>query len=83
MLVQVCITSFGILSGDMHLYVYTYIHVRGPSACAYLRIPLSMKPCITGSQCAVKYVRMCYKVLYITNFQLECNAAYLVEHIEH
>ena len=37
MLVQVCITSFGILSGDMHLYVHTYIHVRGPSASMYVR----------------------------------------------
>ena len=50
MLVQVCITSFGILSGDMHLYVYipTYIHtymtlvvVHLLHACTY--VPLSMK----------------------------------------
>ena len=46
MLVQVSITSFGILSGDMHLYVYiytyisTYIYdiVRSSSiACMYIR----------------------------------------------
>ena len=69
------------------MYIRTYIHtymtlyvVHLLHACAYY-VPLSMKPCIKRSLCAVKYVRMCCKV-YITNLQLECNAAYFVKRME-
>ena len=49
-----------------HAFVCTYMFVVHLHVHTY--VPLSMKPCIKGSQCIVKYVRMCYKVLYVNNF---------------